>query len=115
MEISTENRGEWLKEMFKKKGFHNNQVADMLMIDMATLYRWYKQKDLSWEKMRKCADVLRVDLKLYFPDYSNMIGLESKNYKQLYLEQLEVNQDLRLKVDELQDIVQEYRVKNGTK
>lgn len=63
------HRGQLLKETLNALGFKTNAVAKAIGINRVTLYTWFKDPELGFDKIRRISHSLKVDLSQSFPEF----------------------------------------------
>ncbi len=102
------HRGKYIHNKMKDLGFSIDRMMIEISVGRTTLWRWLNDENLPLFKMKRIADILKVDLRNDFPDanqYYQSTELKneiSKDYQLLYLKELE-------KVRELQEELEEYK------
>lgn len=98
------HRGEWIHNKMKEIGYSVDRMSIELSVGRTTLWRWLNDENLPFLKMKRIADIMKVDLRSEFPETSEIYGTNSKDYETLYLKELE-------RVRELQEELEECRRK----
>ncbi|MCT4562672.1 MAG: hypothetical protein N4A41_14990 [Crocinitomicaceae bacterium] len=116
------HKGQVLKDKLKEKNILQEDIADILEIDRATLFRWLKNENLSKHKIRQIGMAANLDLEELFPSMfkANELGMNQNpgtNWKQKYYDLLEKQNEMQERIIVLQEEVATYQKKeidNGT-
>ena len=60
------NKGATLKKLIESKGLNIGMVADRASVTRSTLYNWFKEEELRFDKAKKILDVIG------YPDYNKV-------------------------------------------
>ena len=90
----------------KEIGYSIDRVSIELSVGRTTLCRWLNDEHLPFFKMKRIADLMKVDLRNEFPEVSEIYGTTAKDYETLYLKELE-------RVRELEEELKECRKRSA--
>lgn len=100
------HRGEWIKKKIEEIGYSVDTISIKISIGRTTIWRWLKDENLPYLKMKKIADAINLDLRSQFPEASEVYS-QQKDYQILYLKELE-------RVRELEEQLLECRKQNSS-
>jgi hypothetical protein len=89
------HRGEWIEKKMKEFGYSIDRISIELNIGRTTLWRWLGDEKLPYLKMKKVADLMKIDLRIDFPETIELYGKSQKDYEKLYLKELEHVRELQ--------------------
>lgn len=95
------HKGKYIHQKMIDMGVSLDRMAIELSVARTTLWRWLNNKNLPIFKMKRIADVLKLDLRVDFPEsieyYTKNIDKKEvpKDYQLLYLKELEKNRELQ--------------------
>lgn len=98
------HRGSYIKNKIKEQGFSVEDVLVGAGLSRSTIYKFFENENLPYAKMKRIADVIKLDLTKDFPETKLMYQEEKPtDYRILYLNELEKNRSLELQLAECKE------------
>ena len=63
------HKGEKVEQIMRQLGISKKDLASKLGVSRNTIFKWLKDPDLTYEKIKRIGDAIDYDFSMLFPDY----------------------------------------------
>ena len=100
---ANKDRGAWVKDMIKQKGKTVGEIAQEIDLSRTQIWRWFNTPNLAFPKLKRITDILKIDLRDYFPDYDENGKLDDSHYQKKYYQAIRELADLHEQFEEYRE------------